>query len=356
MQDRQMTPMERVLCTLGFNEPDRLPFFLLLTLHGAKELGLDIRTYFSEAEYVIKGQVRLREKFGHDCFYPFFYAPIEVEAFGGEVIYSQNGPPNSGAPVIGDFESIRSLEPPRIGDAACLVKMLDAIRGLKEKAGDSVPIIGVVMSPFSLPVMQMGFEAYLELMQAQPELFWRLMRINERFCVDWANAQLAAGATAICYFDPVSSPDIVPRPVYQQTGFEVARRTIAAINGPTATHLASGRSLPIIEDLAATGTRVVCPSATEDLAAVKAACAGRLAVLGNLNGIEMRRWTEETAENRVREAIAKAGPGGGFILADNHGEIPFQVPDKVLFAISEAVQARGVYPLKDRSFEKDDAL
>jgi uroporphyrinogen decarboxylase len=26
--------------------------------------------------------------------------------------------------------------------------------------GDSVPIIGVVISPFSLPVMQMGFDAY----------------------------------------------------------------------------------------------------------------------------------------------------------------------------------------------------
>ena len=356
MRDRKMTAMERVLCTLGFKEPDRVPFFLLLTLHGAKELGLDIKTYFSKAEYVVEGQLRMQKKFGYDCFYPFFYAPIEVEAFGGEVLYSENGPPNSGAPVIGHPETIRSLEPPRIEDAACLANVLDANSGLKERAGDCVPIIGVVMSPFSLPVMQMGFESYLVLMHEQPELFWRLMRINQKFCVDWAGAQLAAGATAICYFDPVSSPDVVPRPMYQQTGFEVARRTLPAINGPTATHLASGRSLPIIEDLAATGTQAVCPSVAEDLAAVKAACAGRLSILGNLNGIEMRRWTSETAENRVREAIARAGPGGGFILADNHGEIPFQVPDEVLFAISEAVHARGGYPLKDSPLEKGDAL
>jgi uroporphyrinogen decarboxylase len=68
--------------------------------------------------------------------------------------------------------------------------------------------------------------------------------------------------------------------------------------------------------------------------------------LGNLNGIEMRRWTEQQAEEEVKKAIARGAPGGGFILADNHGEIPFQVPDEVLLAISEAVHTWGAYPLK----------
>jgi len=35
----RMTSLERVLTTLGHNEPDRVPLFLLLTMHGAKELG-----------------------------------------------------------------------------------------------------------------------------------------------------------------------------------------------------------------------------------------------------------------------------------------------------------------------------
>ncbi|MCI5220587.1 MAG: methylcobamide--CoM methyltransferase MtbA, partial [Candidatus Electrothrix sp. LOE2] len=89
-------------------------------------------------------------------------------------------------------------------------------------------------------------------------------------------------------------------------------------------------------------------SVMEDLAALKAACRGRLTVLGNLNGIEMRRWTPQQAEEKVREAIDQAGAGGGFILADNHGEIPWQVGEEVLLAIAEAVYRWGVYPLRDR--------
>lgn len=345
MTQTKMNAMQRVLTTLQHKEPDRVPLFLLVTMHGAKELGMSNRDYFSKAEHVVEGQLRLRERYGHDCIYPFFYAALEAEAWGGEVIYYDDGPPNAGMPPIWNVETIPSLEPPRIEETPCLVKVLEAVRMLKNRVGDQVPIIGVVMSPLSLPVMQLGFGKYIDLMYDRPELFEHLITLNEAFCADWANEQLAAGATAICYFDPVSSSTVTSREEYLKTGFPSAQRTLARIDGPTATHLASGRCLPILGDIAHTGTGVVGVGVEEDLAAVKALCKGKLTVLGNLNGIEMRRWTPEQAEEAVKEAIAEAGPGGGFILSDSHGEIPFQVPDDVLTAICDAARRWGRYPI-----------
>jgi uroporphyrinogen decarboxylase len=217
---------------------------------------------------------------------------------------------------------------------------------LSERAAGEVPVIGVVMSPYSLPVMQLGFERYLDWQSEAPEAIDHLWRINEEFCVEWANAQLQAGATAICYFDPVASPTVTPPEVYRRTGWRVAKRCFARIAGPTATHLASGRCLPVIDDLAGTGTAAIGVSALEDLADVKRASAGRLTVIGNLNGIEMQRWTPTQAEATVKQAIAMAASGGGFILSDNHGEIPWQVSDDTLMAISEAVRRWGEYPLR----------
>ncbi len=280
----------------------------------------------------------------------FLYASIEVEAWGAEVVYAEDGPPNSGEPFLRKAEDALRLEIPSVKQTPCLKKVLQIIEQLKAAVKDDAstmdaPIIGVVMSPFSLPVMQMGFEAYLRVIHEEPELFQRLMQVNSEFCVQWANAQLEAGATAICYFDPVSSPTIIPRRQYLRTGWEIAQRTIARFQGPTAIHMASGNCLPIVNDLAQTGAAVVGTSYVEDLADVKAACVGKMTVLGNLNGIEMARWSEADAERHVKDAIAKAGRGGGYILSDNHGEIPFQVPDNVLLAISEAVQTWGNYPL-----------
>ena len=60
-----MTSLQRVLTTLSHQEPDRVPFFLLATMHGARELGISIEEYFSSAENVVEGQLRLRARYRH---------------------------------------------------------------------------------------------------------------------------------------------------------------------------------------------------------------------------------------------------------------------------------------------------
>lgn len=336
--------MERVLATLSQNEPDRVPLFLLVSMHGAKELGLSIQEYFQKGEQVADGQLRMLKKFGHDCLYNFFYASLETEAMGGQSIFRKNGPPNSGAPIIRNFEDIEILELPRPEDSPRLLEVLKATRLMKEAVGDTVPIIGVVMSPFSLPVMQMGFERYFDLIFQYHVLFQRLMALNEEFCVAWANAQLEAGASAICYYDPVASSTITFRDDYIKNGFDVDKRTISRIKGPTAIHMASGRCLSILDLLAQTGTTMVGVSAEEDLKEIKDQ--SKLNILGNLNGIRMRNWNADQAEANVKAAIRAAGSGGGFILADNHGEIPWQIQEETLLSISKAVRQWGKYPLR----------
>ena len=79
-----MTSLDRVLTTLRHEEPDRVPLFLLLTMHGAREVGMELEAYFGDAHSIAEGQLRLREKYGHDCLYSILYAALEVEAWGGD--------------------------------------------------------------------------------------------------------------------------------------------------------------------------------------------------------------------------------------------------------------------------------
>jgi uroporphyrinogen decarboxylase len=132
-------------------------------MHGAKELGLSIQEYFAKAENVAEGQLRLQNKYGNDFLYTFFYAAIEMEAWGGETIYIDNGPPNSGEPILKNKSDIRFLTPPRVNDCPSLLKVLKTNELLKARVGTDTPIIGVIISPFSLPVLQLGFAAYIEL-------------------------------------------------------------------------------------------------------------------------------------------------------------------------------------------------
>jgi uroporphyrinogen decarboxylase len=339
-----MTSAERIGAALAHREPDRVPFLLPLTMHGAREMGFSIRDYFASPAVVAEAQLRMQARYGHDCLVAFLYAALELEAFGGETIFREDGPPNAGGPIVRRAEDVLSLAPPRIEDARCLHPVLEIISLLRARRPD-VPVLGVVLSPFSLPVMQLGFQLYLDLLHERPEVVERLLRVNEEFCVGWGNAQLRAGAAALCCFDPCCSSTVMAPDLARRTGFPATRRTLSRLEGPALAHMASGRCLPVIEDLCATGTVGVGVGALEDLRELKAACRGRLALVGNLNGVEMRRWDAARAEAQVKDALARAAPGGGFVLSDAHGEIPFQVPEAVLEAISGAVHRWGRYPL-----------
>ncbi len=340
-----MTSLQRLMTTMGHQEPDRVPFVISVTMQGARELGLSIEEYYSKAEHIVEGQWRMFAKYRHDALNPTFYGALEMEAWGSPTLFRTDGPPNAGPPLVNHLDEIMKLVPPKVEESPRLQEALKAIRLMKARAGDAIPLLGVVISPFSAPIMQLGFDLYLQLLCERPELFARLMAVNEEFCVAWANAQLAAGATAIAYADPASSTTIVTREMYLKTGWQVAKRTIARIHGGVATHFASGNCLPILGDVAQTGTVAVGVSALEDLAAIKVACRGKLAVMGNLNAIAMRHWTPVQAVAEVKAALAKAGPGGGYVLSDNHGEIPWQVPDEILLVIADAVHTWGRYPL-----------
>lgn len=341
-----MNSMERVMTAISHKEPDRVPVFHLLSHYGAKELGLSIEEYFSKPDHVVEAQLKMRKKYSNDCLYTFFYAAIEIEAFGGEVIFTEDGPPNSGEPFIKSIEQIKNIKPPEINDSKPLQRVVEVTRTLKKFIGEEVPIIGVVMSPFSLPVMQMGFEKYLELIYFRKDEFNQLMKINEEFCVSWANAQLEAGATAICYFDPLASPAIIERPKYLETGHKIAKKTLSQIKGATATHLASGIAFPVVDDVAATGSAVLGFSGEDNIEAIKKRAADKICLLGNLNGIDMTNWDKEKTRKEVKDLIQKAARGGGFILSDNHGEIPWQVSEDILLEIAETVKKFGIYPIK----------
>ena len=340
-----LNSMQRVLTAVSHQEADKVPLMLLFTVTGARFSGCSIENYFADAELVAEAQIKMQQRYRNDCYYGFYYASAEIEAFGGQSFFFNDGPPNAAAPFIRTLKDIDNLRVPEIESIPVLQRILKTESLLKAHAGENIPIIGVVMSPFSLPVMQMGFESYLNLIYEQPQAFEKLMQINQAFCIRWAKAQLEAGATAICYFDPVSSPTVIPPDLYLKTGFKVAQYTLSQINAATATHLASGRCINILPDIINTGTNIVGVSVDEDLAALKKIAANKIALLGNLNAIEMRRWSAKETENKVKKAIKEAAVGGGFLLADNHGEIPWQISDEILMNISDAVERWGHYPL-----------
>jgi len=342
-----MTSRERIFSTFSHKEPDRIPLILNPTMHPARDLGIPFVEYFTSPEYVANGLITSRKKFGTDAYIGFHYLALEYEAFGGDVIFRDDGPPNSGRPIITTEEIIDNLKPPNVQKTPCLQMMLEMIRILKERKPDDAPIFGVALSPLSLPVMQMGFEDYIRLMYTDELRFKHLIAVNSKFFINWAMAQINAGADGIMYYDPVSSPTIIPPEMFRKTGLIIAKDVIPKVPGPVISAFASANVLPILDDILTNGSVgiAIWAGAHEALKDIKKKCSHKLTLIGNLNGIEMRHWTREQTFSIVKQAILDGARGGGFILSDNYGEIPLQVPDEVLFAIRDATLEYGRYPI-----------
>ncbi len=332
---------ERVAAAMSHQVSDRVPVFLGLTYQGARELDMRIDTYLSRAEHVVRGQLQLQKKFKHDCVSPFFYAAIESEAFGGEVVYFEECPPNAGEPFIKTESQILKLVAPTISECPCLVKGLQAIVGLKAVVGNEIPILGTVIAPFSLPVMQVGFERYIELLYERPDLVKRLLQVNEIFCIEWAKAQFKAGATAISYVDPCASANIIETNLYQEMGLTIARRVVSACGGAMAFSLASEKCGPILPLIQQTGVKAVTLGYKDDISQIKEKAGTDLTLVGNLNGIEMCRWSEKELEQKVKQVLEAGQSGGGFIFSESTGDLPYQVGDDLIFALMNAVDQWG---------------
>jgi uroporphyrinogen decarboxylase len=335
-----MTSAERVAAAMGFRQPDRVPFVLPAHMHAARHLGLSIRECLETPRHVVAAQLHLREWLGHDVVSGAPPAAFEIEAWGGTIEFDDAGPPVAGPPPI-QLRQIARLQPPRLEDSPRLLRVLEAIAELRARVGNTVPVTGSVVSPFSLPVLQLGFEAYLEVMEERPLDFERLMQVNVAHCREWAHAQVRAGATALAYADPVASTDVVPLETARQKAIAVARAVLADIGVPFIYSLSSGRSLPLVDHLVGLGATAVGVSAQENLGEAIERCFGRIAVVGNLNGLAMCGWSTAEAQASVIRALWAAGTDGGWMLADNHGEIPFPVSDDVLSTIAETVKSGG---------------
>lgn len=338
-----MTPSswERVRAALAGRDLERVPFFLPAGLHAARESGRPLRDALRDAAALVEGQLWLRERFGHDLVSAFSYAAAEVEAFGGEAIFYDDGPPNAGEPPLAGPEALARAQPPDPCAAPALAPTLRAARLLRAAVGEHAPVLAGAVGPFSLPAMLVGMPRYLEMLHGPPAPLQGLLALCEAFAASWLSALHEAGASFVAVFEPLASPALVERARWLAAGAPALRRLIAGARGPVIVSLASAPVGAALPDLLALGPAGLSAAAGDDLDAVRAACRGKALLLGTLSGQGLRRAEPREARAQVRALLRQAGPGGGFLLTEHHGEVPLQVPLAVLDAVAAEVRSGG---------------
>jgi hypothetical protein len=114
---------------------------------------------------------------------------------------------------------------------------------------------------------------------------------------------------------------------------------------PWVTH-SDGNMMPFLEYLIGLGIDGMHPieKGAMDIFAVKRDYGDRICLLGNVDLNILGMGTPEEVDREVRELISGVGPGGGYIVTSGNSLAGYVKPENV-WALSEAVQKYGRYPL-----------
>jgi uroporphyrinogen decarboxylase len=163
------------------------------------------------------------------------------------------------------------------------------------------------------------FERIKELFYADRGSFDALLERLTEALILYFRMQIAAGADAIQIFD--SWGGIIAGPDYEAASLRWIRRIIAALPPEFPVILYAKGTAPHLTDQAFTGARVLSVDWTCDLAAVRRALPGNVAVQGNLDPV-LLNTTPEIVRREATRLLESMRGRAGHIFNLGHGITP----------------------------------
>jgi uroporphyrinogen decarboxylase len=132
--------------------------------------------------------------------------------------------------------------------------------------------------------------------------------------------------------------------MYEEFLYPYQKMVADAIKRPWALH-SDGNLFPILEGLLKLGMSAIHPiqPSAMDIGKMKAQYGSRVCLIGNIDlDYTLTRGTPEEVDTEVKERIAVAGKGGGYIISSANSITDYCKPGNV-WAMSKAVKKYGKY-------------
>ena len=249
-----MNSKERCLAALGGQPVDRLPVFPLIMFLAADRFKVPYRAYATNGQVLAEAQLALRERFTVDAITSCSDAFRLSADLGGEMFYPQDGTPYLARPLITCQADLTRLHRPDVLQPGS--RTADRIRatGLMAcSAGQDCLVLGWVDMPFAEACSLCGVSQFLMMLVEQPELAQHILEFLTAVVIDFAIAQLQAGAPMIGAGDAAAS--LVSAGMYRQFALPYEQRVCAAIQGAgglVKLHIC-GKTSHLLKDMVKTG-------------------------------------------------------------------------------------------------------
>lgn len=328
-----MKPVERYHAVLEGRRPDYLPRIPILMGFAAREIGASYAEFASDHRVLVEANLRCAERYGLDQLSAISDPYRETTGFGGEIEYQADGPPRLLRPPLADSEDLSILRQPDPEKTPRMRDRLDAIRAFARQVGGQYSIMGWVEGPAAQAASLRGVTDFLAGLIEEEEFSCQLMDHCLETAIEFARAQVHAGADTIGIGDAIASqvgPDLYRRLILPREKQLI--RAIQSDGAATRVHICGDIS-PLLPFMSALGTDILDVDWQVDPAAARAGVGPRTALAGFLDPVSTVS-AKDPATIRGSLAGVHARAGDPFMVAAGC-EIPAATPPENLLALCE---------------------
>lgn len=252
-----MKPLERVRRRLRGEPVDRRPNFDIYMQRAAHHAGRRLREYYLDHRALVEANLAVLEAFSLDVVQAISDPYREASDLGLDVEWPEDGLPIRRSILLPRPEDASRLRLVAPEDGRRMSDRLDAVRLLRERVGDDVPVMGWVEGAFALASVLRGDTNVLLDLHDRPEWLKELLDRLVEVGVAFVRAQVAAGAHVVGLGDSMGS--LVSPRQYREFVLPYEQRLFAAAKQAGAIprlHIC-GDTNHILADMAKSGAEIV---------------------------------------------------------------------------------------------------
>ncbi len=272
---------------------------------------------------------------GMDVVMPLFSVCHEAAAMGCRVNWgAPDMMPESGPPIFRSAADI-SIPADLLSQPGCAVP-LKALAMLRQELGDSAAVCGKVIGVWTQAYHYFGLEEFLIKTITEPDEVKRILEKLLPVTIQFARAQLDAGADCLLLADHATR-DLCSPATYEKFLLGIHTQLVEAIQAPLILHIC-GRTSDRIGMIDRTG--VACfhwDTKTGAPAEVRKLAGDRMALMGGINNLQLLQGTPAEIA-----AMAQSAVDGGIDVIGPECAIPLSTPLANLQAISSIGRERKV--------------
>ena len=219
-----------------------------------------------------------------ECIKLPFGMTVEAEALGAPMEWGSKDTLPNEYPIFDHPDELKI--PDNFFDLKRVPVVLEAISQLRKQYDTEVAVVSSIVGPFTLGAKLFGFDNFFPWLITNPDYVTQAMEKLTKLSIEYANAQLEAGADTILIGEAVCSGDLISPDTYRD--FIASRHTelTNGIKGPIIQHIC-GNATRHVEHIAATGAAGYNFDEGADIDVIREHCKGNVAIIGYVPTVEV---------------------------------------------------------------------